>query len=332
MMRMRVSLLVAVGLALAAVGGVRAAADQAIESLRQDAAALVPLMHSELARQFLAACSSLPAPPSRVVFHDTTHGEYLSQREAAARPESLRSRLEPDSLEGLYFYQTRYGSILNYARVFEVLGAGGMTTFDGQRVLDFGYGRIGHLHALASLGANAVGVDIDPLLGALYSEPGDQGETRGKDERIGRVSIVTGWFPGDSAIRAAVGTGYDLVISKNTLKGGRSPAERSRQRRVIDLGVSDSVFVRAIAECLKPGGLFLMYTISGPKGNPRCPFSEAVLREAGFELLAYDRDDSPGAQAMTAALHHGRQSEDAPDSALTALYTLARRATVGGVR
>lgn len=313
----------AVGLALVAGGSVQASTDSAIESIRQGSAALVPLMRTELAREFLEACSSLPEPPSRVVLHDRAREHYFSQREAASVPDSVRFSLEPDSLGGLFFYQTRYGPILNYTRVFEVLSAWGVTTFDHQRVLDFGYGRIGHLRALASLGADAVGVDIDPLLRALYAEPDDQGEVRGQAGRVGRVAIVTGSFPGDTAIRAAVGSGYDLVISKNTLKGGHSPAERSSQRMVIDLGVSDSAFVRAVAACLKPGGLFLMYTISGRKGSAGCPFSDAMLRAAGFEILAYDRDDSPGAQAMMGTLHHLQPLEEAE---LMALYTLARRA------
>lgn len=309
MIRTPLRRLALVGLALAAVSGVGAAADSALVSVRHGSAALMPLMHTTLAREFLVACSSLPAPSSRVVLHDRAGKHFFSEREATTQPDSLASRLEPDTLDGRYFYQTRYGSILNYARVFEVLGGAGIKTFDHQRMLDFGYGRIGHLRAVASLGANAIGVDVDPLLRALYSEPGDQGEVRGKAGRVGRVSVVTGSFPGDSTTRAVVGTNYDLVISKNTLKGGHSPAERARQSRVIDLGVSDSTFVRAVVGCLKPGGLFLMYTISGPRGNPRCPFSEAMLREAGFEILAYDRDDSPGAQSMMVALHHGQQSE-----------------------
>ena len=321
------SALAGFALALASLAGPGTASDPAMESVRRGTAALMPLMHTRLAREFLSACSALPPPPSRVVLHDRAREHFFSEREAATRSDSSVSRLEPDSLDGVYYYQARYGSILNYARVFEVLGDRGMNTFDRRRILDFGYGRIGHLRALASLGATAVGVDVDPLLRALYAEPGDQGAVRGNG-RTGSVSVVTGSFPGDSTSRVAVGAGYDLVISKNTLKGGSSPAERARQRGVIDLGVTDSVFVRAIAECLKPGGLFLMYTISGPRGNPRCPFPEVMLRDAGFEIVAYDRDDSPGARAMMVALHQGQPSGDVPDDQLTALYTLVRKPTL----
>jgi len=50
-----------------------------------------------------------------------------------------------------------------------------VTSVDGKRILDFGYGTVGHLRLLASLGADMVGVEVDPLLRALYSAPGDQG-------------------------------------------------------------------------------------------------------------------------------------------------------------
>jgi len=296
------------------------AVDPVMAPLRDGAATLTPLLHTALARQFLAACAALPSPPARVIFRNPNGGAFLGARAAASLPDSIRSRLEPDSLEQRYYYQTRYGTILNYARIFEILGDQGVASFEGRRILDFGYGRIGHLRALASLGADAVGVDIDPMLGALYSEPGDSGSVRGGNGRIGRVSPITGWFPGDSATRAAVGSGFDLVISKNTLKGGSSPEERARQRRVIDLGVSDATFVRAIADGMKPRGLFIMYTISSPRGNPRCPFAEQLLREAGFEILAYDRDDSPGARAMMTAL-----DSEASNDPVTALYTVVRK-------
>ena len=83
--------------------------------------------------------------------------------------------------------------------------------------------------------------------------------------------------------------------------------------------------MRAIADCLKPGGLFLIYTISGPTGNARCPFPDPMLLEAGFEVLAYDQDDSMGAWSMMEELHPGVQSNYGPGKELTALYTLARR-------
>lgn len=313
-------------LALVSVGvSFGATTNSALDSIRRDAAALAPLVHSSLAREFLSGCSALPPPPARIVFRDSVTRNYCSEKDALSQPASYRARLTPEHLDGLYYYQTRYGSILTYTRMFEILGDDGRVTFNHQRVLDFGYGRIGHLKALASLGATAVGIDVDPQLLALYSEREDQGNVKGAGGRVGAVRTVTGWFPGDSSTRAAIGTGYDLIISKNTLKGGHLPEERARQRRIVDLGVNDSVFVRRVAACLKPGGLFMMYTISGPMGNAGCPFSEELVRVSGFEIVAYDRDDSPGARAMMAALRGGQESEPSvSDTDVTARYTLLR--------
>jgi len=325
MRHVRWILALALGVLAGAPPPSHAAPDPVSDAIRRGAAAIAPTVRTPLARAFLDACASLPPPPARVLYHDA-HGEWFAAGEAAAQPESLRARLTPDSLEAPYFYQTRYGSILNYARIFEVLGGHGVPSLDHKRLLDFGYGRIGHLRALAAMGADAVGVDVDPILRALYAAPGDQGDVPGAGGRAGRVTAVTGWFPGDPATRAAVGAGYDLVISKNTLKGGHTPEQRERQRRVIDLGVSDSAFVAAVAACLKPGGLFVIYTISGPRGNAGCPFTEAMLIAAGFEIVAYDADDSPGAQSMMKALHRGQDAGEVPDDQLTALYTLVRKA------
>jgi hypothetical protein len=81
----------------------------------------------------------------------------------------------------------------------------------------------------------------------------------------------------------------------------------------------------------------MMYTASGPIGNAACPFSEAMLRAGGFEVLVYDGDDSPGARVMMSALHRGpagnetgvSMSIEGPANTfaqLTALYTLVRKA------
>jgi len=324
MRRLRLVIATAIVAMVATTTGVGGAPDALLEAIRSGAAAMAPVVHTALAREFLDACTALPPPPARVLFQDL-RGRWFSETEAGREPDSVRSQFARDSLDAAYFYQAQYGSILNYTPLFEVLGAHGVDTFAGRRILDFGYGRIGHLRALAGRGATAVGVDIDPRLRALYSAPGDQGDVRGAAGRTGRVTAITGWFPGDSTVRSAVGAGYDLVISKNTLKGGHSPEERARQRRVIDLGVSDSAFVAALAACVRPGGLLLLYTISGPRGNAGCPFPESMLRDAGFEIVAYDADDSPATRAMMSALHRGQEPGDVPDDALVALYTLARR-------
>jgi hypothetical protein len=303
-----------------------ALADSTLLPLRQQVKALAPLAHSDLARQFLAAAADLPPIRTRTIYRDSMTGVYFREADVDSLPEGIRARLVPSTVDALYFYQTHYGTMLNYLRLIDLLGANGVTTFEGKRLLDFGYGRIGHLRAIASLGATAVGVDVDPELPVLYAERGDQGPVRGANRREGLLSIVHGSFPGDSAVRRTVGGLYDLVISRNTLKGGHEPAQRARQSRVINLGVSDSTFVRAIFESMRSDGLFMMYTVSGPKGNAHCPFSEDMVRAVGFQVVAYDQDDSVNTRAMLRVLHRGQgEPPSAPDEESTALYTILRK-------
>jgi hypothetical protein len=76
---------------------------------------------------------------------------------------------------------TAVGTGLNSLPGFE--GREHLRDVAGTRILDFGYGTIGHLYLLGSLGADAVGVDVDPLLPALYSQPKDQDRVPGRGGR-----------------------------------------------------------------------------------------------------------------------------------------------------
>ena len=107
------------------------------------------------------------------------------------------------------------------------------------RYLDFGYGSVGHLRLLSSLGADVVGVEVDPLLRLLYGRPEDQGLIPGHaGAPAGRLTLLHGQFPAGSAVKEAVGSGYDLVISKNVLKNGYiHPAEPVDPSRLVHLGV-----------------------------------------------------------------------------------------------
>jgi hypothetical protein len=133
-----------------------------------------------------------------------------------------------------------------------------------------------------------------------------------------------------------VGGGYDLFLSKNTLKRGYiHPARPTNPAWLIELGVSDEAFVKAVAGSLKPGGYFLIYNLTPPQAPPdkpflpmadgRCPFPRAVLEANGFEVLAYDVDDSKAARALARALKWDVQEKMNPETDLFGLYTLARR-------
>jgi hypothetical protein len=279
-----------------------------VAQLEEEAKALAPLFKTPLVRDFLAAVPKLPGVQPRTVYRDSARTRAWSAREAEQLADSVRSRLVPRTLDEKFYYDTRYGSPLAYARALEVLGRNGVKGVRGMRVADFGCGMLGQLRLLAENGANTIGIDVDPLLPALYSEPGDQGAVG-----PGSVTLATGQWPATDAMRRAVGEGLDLFMSKNTLKNGYlHPAEAVDPRMLVHLGVSDSEFVLALARAVKPGGRVLIYNLCpapAPPGKPyipwadgRCPFPPEMWTAAGFKVLAFDRDDSPAARAMGHAL------------------------------
>ena len=134
-----------------------------------------------------------------------------------------------------------------------------------------------------------------------------------------------------------MGGGYDLIVSKNTLKNGFVHPERPvDKRRLLNLDVDDATFVRAIRDALKPGGLIMIYNICpapSPPDQPfkhwadgRCPFPRPVWEAAGFEVLAYNRDDSLAMRTFAHALGWDR-GEGAMDlkNDLFAHYSLMRK-------
>jgi SAM-dependent methyltransferase len=313
------------------------AADSVLISLKADADSLRPLVKTKVARAFLDGVRHLPKPSERLLFRDAEGTRYWNEREVTAMSDSIKAILVPRPTPPVFYYQTRYGTPLAYARPLEVLGAAGLTSLSGKRVLDYGYGTIGHLRLLATLGAEVVGVDVDPMLRALYSDPGDQGPFGPEAKHDASVTLVDGSFPGDTKVASAVRDGYTLIMSKNTLKRGYVHPEREVDpRRLVHLGVTDSVFVREVHQRLAPGGWFLIYNLAPAPSKPdepykpwadgRCPFPREMLEKAGFEVLAYDQDDSRAARTMARALgwDEGAAKLDLEND-LFGLYTLARR-------
>jgi SAM-dependent methyltransferase len=327
---------------LAAAGPAAAADSTAVEPgprerMRAEARALPPLVKSEAVRRFLNAIESLPAITPRTLLQDTTAARWYGAGEARALADTARARMRPREVDEGFYYDTRYGTPLAYARALDLVAQAGLADFAGARVLDFGYGTIGHLRLLASLGAEVTGVEVDPVLRALYSEPGDQGVVPGRHGRDGRVTLLHGHWPGDAPLRTAAAGGYRLVMSKNTLKNGYIHPERPVDpRRLVHLEVSDSAFVRAVWDALAPGGFFLIYNLSpapSPPDQPykpwadgRCPFARTLLESQGFEVLEFDRDDSETARAMGRALgwNQGPSPMDL-EKDLFGHYMLARR-------
>jgi SAM-dependent methyltransferase len=224
-----------------------------------------------------------------------------------------RRALKPVPIDESFYYTTKYGSPLAYARPLDLVGQSGLDDVSGRKILDFGYGTVGHLRLLAGLGAEVTGVDVDPMLRALYGAPEDQGIVRNRRGPDGRLRLIDGRFPADPAIRTAVGGNYDLILSKNTLKNGYVHPERPVDpRRLLNLGIEDAGFVGTLFQALKPGGRVLIYNICpapSPPGQPyknwadgRCPFARELWESAGFRVVAFDRDDSEAIRKVAHAL------------------------------
>lgn len=320
-------------------------ADPMIERIRSEADALAPLVGSDAGRLFLSAARELPAVASRVIYYDPQSRRAWTEEEARrvhdeAQRESLR-RIEVDTK---FYYDTRFGSPLAYVRALDLAGENGFVLNPGSRIMDFGYGSIGQLRTLASLGADVTGVEVSELIHTIYSEPGDTGAVpaaaslpeshRARMRHPGRIKLVLGQWPTTDAIRAEVGGRYDLITSKNTLKRGYIHPEREVDpRMLVHLGVDDDVYVRRVFEALKPGGLFVIYNLSpahAPADKPyipwadgRCPFDRELLERTGFEVLAYDMEDSHAARRLGEALGWGASMDLEHD--LFGMYTIVRR-------
>ncbi len=313
---------------------VPAASDSSpVAELQREAASLVPLMKSKFARRFLKATAQLPHIAPRAMLHDSARTMFWWENEAAALPDSARARLVKRTLDEQFYYTTRYGSPLAYARAFELLADAGLGGPERLRIADYGYGTVGHLRLLASLGADAVGIEVDPMLKKLYSVPGDQGEITGG----GSVRLVHGSFPAGPGVAAEVGEGFDLFISKNTLKNGYiHPAQPVNPRMLVHLGVDDTSYVQAIARILKPGGFAMIYNLSpapAPPDKPyipwadgRCPFPREMWEAEGFSVIEFDRDDGPAARAIGHALGWDQGSRPMDlEKDLFAHWTLVRK-------
>ncbi|MSR62708.1 MAG: methyltransferase domain-containing protein [Planctomycetes bacterium] len=314
-----------------------AAAPTPVASLRAEAERVLALVECAGTKAFLAATSALPEVGTRVVAYDAKTREARTADELAALPEAERARFEPASFGPDFYYTTRSGSPLAYARALDVIGKlSAKPTEDalsGKRILDFGFGGIGHLRLLASLGCDAVGVDVDPLLHAYYRAE-DQGAIAGVNgARAGKLTLVHGRFPAEERVRNEIGTGFDLVLSKNTLKKGYvRPAQKVDPRMLVDLGVAPERFLPEVARVLKPGGIFALYNICPapradryiPWAYGESPFTKEEFAAAGFELLAFDVDDTAALHELAYALKWDEQGMTIEGDTF-AWYTLARK-------
>jgi SAM-dependent methyltransferase len=168
----------------------------------------------------------------------------------------------------------------------------------------------------------------------VYYGAADQGAIPGAgDGPAGKLRLVHGSWPANPQTSAEVGGGYDLVLSKNTLKKGYvRPAQEVDPRMLVDLGVTPPQFLAEVARALKPGGIFAIYNLCpAPKADRyipwaygESPFTREEYEAAGFELLAFDVDDRAQIQELGWALKWDEQGQDVEND-LFAWYTVARK-------
>jgi SAM-dependent methyltransferase len=326
-------------LLLAAVAASDPAATSQPSDLPAEARTLQPLAHSALGRAFLKAAEGARPYTPRTVYRRGKAREWLGAAAFAKLTAAERAAWTPVTIDEETYQGLFYGSPLAYLLPLERLGGAGFGALRGKRVADFGHGGIGQLRLFGELGAEAVGIDVDPLQPVLYAASADQGPLGNAG---GSVKLVHGRFPADPRVVAAVGGGYDLFLSKNTLKRGYiHPAQKVDPRMLVNLGVDDAAFLRAVASALKPGGWFVIYNLSPapnaagkpyiPWADGRCPFSAEDLAAAGFETLVRDGVDDQAARALAVALGWDKPPVNmklADD--LFALVTIARKKPLAG--
>lgn len=299
-----------------------------LEEIQRLAMKLEPAVESPWVKRWLRAARELPPVTPRTC--------WCTKDRAACwptKPEGERRELVERTVDDTYFY-ARAADPLGYARAFDVLAAAGFSP-KGKKILDFGYGNVGQLAMLARLGADAHGIEVDPLLPLAYART--VGPVRARDGTKGRLAVHHGYFPKVAALVSEVGRGYALFISKNTLKRGYvHPSQPVPAGQRIDLG-SDEAFLKAVHQSLAPGGLFFIYNLSPAKAKPgqpykpmadgECPFPKEQLERAGFEVLAFDVTDDTAARAMGRTLEWDQDGDDPwnLEEDLFARYTLARR-------
>lgn len=316
----------------------------AVERLRKEAARLRLVVEHDTTRMFLFACNWLPIVGNRTVAFNRESQDAITLKEHEGLPPETQSKYEIITLDDKFYFYTKYGSPLAYVRPVEVLAeldAGTKNIFRDKRVMDFGFGTVGHLRLMGQLGADVVGVEVDPLLKALYSDPGDQGvipgaSAMGNDVSEGSIKLVFGEWPADEGVTSEVGGDFDYIISKNVLKRGYIHPDKPVDDKLrVQLGVSDEEFLAKCFAALKPGGAMVIYNIH-PRQTPqylpwadgRSPFTRDALEKAGFTVVKFDEDDTPAVRIVGRNLgwNEGEDPMDI-DGDLFATYTLLRRPT-----
>lgn len=304
--------------------------DHPLAPLHADAAALREIYASPQARQMLDQVEHLPVIEDRTIHVATRPNRGYTSAQYETLSEAEREGLKPFEVGAMRYYSTFYGTPLVYARVPELLHTlAPKFRFDGARVMDLGYGQLGQLRLWAQMGAQVVGVEVDPILTAMY----EGCDALVNIDDAGSVKLVEGAWPNDDSCRKEVGGGYDLIVSRNLLKKGYvKPAQLNPQFPVpVAWGMSDEQAVQHFFDALAPGGIVLIESL-GPKPDPTKPWSDianpwdrSAWESVGFEVLAHDADESEFVRAQGMALGWDERMDLEND--LYAVYSVYRKPT-----
>jgi hypothetical protein len=309
----------------------------ATEKLQGEADAVRPFVKTTLAKAFVEAAAQLPEVAPRKIYRDDTAKKTYSAAQRDKMSPEEQKKLREINVDGSLYYYTKYGSPLAYCRALDILGENGVKSAAGMRIADYGYGGVGHLRMLASLGADVTGIDVDPFLTAVYCHPEDQGPVKSNAKAGGRIKLLEGLWPKDEAVETQAGSNWDLFISKNTLKNGYiHPAKPVDKRMLVDLSVGEEAFVKQVYAHLKPGGYMFIFNICPapaaadkpyiPWADGTCPFPRDMLTSAEFKVIAFDQKDDGAVRQMAHLLgwDEGEGAMNLKDD-LFAWYTLAQR-------
>lgn len=304
---------------------------------RQHAEALADLVESDLARTFLAVADDLRAVEPRELYYRRADRAAMTPEQYEAADEAEREGFAQVTTDWRQYYGFM-STPLAWSRPLDVLAAHGFESADGARILDFGFGNVGQLRMLASMGAEVVGVEIPGIHEVMYRMPDDTGPVARAPEAgngpDGSIDLVFGFWPGGEGMRDAVGAGFDLIMTKNVLKLGYiHPEQEADPRTLIHLGVDDATFIEALYDSLAPGGVVLIYNLYPrqpedrylPWAHGENPFERSLWEASGFETLAWNEPDSPAAQAMGRALGWDQQRPETYEQDFNAMYTILRR-------
>ncbi|CAN0582905.1 unnamed protein product, partial [Laminaria digitata] len=188
-----------------------------MQSLLDDAQKLGQVFESDAAQRMLDEVEHLPVCQEKTIHVAVRPNRGYTQAQFDALSEDEREGLQAFVVNAQRYYNTFYGTPLVYARTLDLLDQHAPDfKIDHAKVMDLGYGQLGQLRLWAQMGAEVVGVEVDPILSAMYHNC----EAVGNIEDAGSVTLIEGAWPNESACRDEVGSGYDLIISRNLLKKG----------------------------------------------------------------------------------------------------------------